>query len=668
MVLRALEVANKALRRVASTEEVIKALTKGEIEKIGAAYSKPLVSVVSVILSLLTTRGAVFSPGMIGTRRYYGAVNTLDPEKALLPNFQSRRQRVLALLRASVRDYERAVRIGDVVDYAKRQDVSDLAPDMITRSVLSLLETHEINSIGIVRGDVKGGNLYLPVGLNPDEYRPKEPLTWLGLVEKTTLDLLEERKAVALVDGHKLRPVSTGEVRNRLALLPDPPPNLKKPVLLISALQQLVRTSDARLRKIDVKGRRMVFWAPIEVADEDIELGDSYAKDSERVAEALRRAVQRMGRPVNTREVQREMDEDPFLCTVGRSRLACLLMDLAKETVGWENQARRKRVTRHVFKTGRINGDAYYFHDYEKLPQALAYVRLRQLELEWGLTRAEDNLNSLKTCSLVTVAVGRAMLILAEARKMLEEIEHLFATQKLDVFTEKEAANLRDLVRRTAEDAHLWLSFQDVSNQSLPEKVSTNIPGWTAEELLPYLKPVYPRARRVKIPNEIVRLLSKDEDIRRIPNPHFNSRFDDAPHSAAEYLYDRTDALIYVVGLGRGYEGRLQAHFARNELGWLRDPRFVLPALDSTDFNERLAAISCLAFLWSDEGRLRLRDIARNDSDPGVRQSALWAYSFAGGEGVLEVLRSSATKDTDAGVREFASRILEAGVEFWWLL
>ncbi|MGB7922591.1 MAG: hypothetical protein WCF57_05045 [Pyrinomonadaceae bacterium] len=251
----------------------------------------------------------------------------------------------------------------------------------------------------------------------------------------------------------------------------------------------------------------MVFWAPIDVPDADLDLGDSYAKDTERVAEALRRAVQRIGRPVNKREVQREIDEDPFLRLVGTSGLASVLTDSSRETVAGENQARRTRVTRHVFKVGRINGDAYYFHDSKKLPQALAYIRLRQIESVWEMTRAEDNLNSLKTCSLRTVAVGRAMLILAETRRIMEEVELLFEDQKMDVFTQKEAAKLRDLITRTAEDAKLWLSAQDVSSYKLPQEVTTDVPGWTAEELLPYLKPVYPRARRVKVPHEIVRLL-----------------------------------------------------------------------------------------------------------------------------------------------------------------
>ncbi|MCA1633043.1 MAG: hypothetical protein LC802_04805 [Acidobacteria bacterium] len=156
IVLCALEIANAALGRVVSTEEVIKALTEAEANKLKAAYAKTINQAVPVILSLLTARKLVFSPGLIGTRRYYGSVNTLNAANSLLPNFQSRRQRVLMLLRDAVQEFGRAVRIGDVVDYAKKRGMIDLAPQMITRYILSLLESHNINSVGIVRADVKG--------------------------------------------------------------------------------------------------------------------------------------------------------------------------------------------------------------------------------------------------------------------------------------------------------------------------------------------------------------------------------------------------------------------------------------------------------------------------------------------------------------------------------
>jgi len=66
---------------------------------------------------------------------------------------------------------------------------------------------------------------------------------------------------------------------------------------------------------------------------------------------------------------------------------------------------------------------------------------------------------------------------------------------------------------------------------------------------------------------------------------------------------------------------------ASRELGYLRDPAFVLPT-QSSSFEVRLATIACLAFLWSDEGTSRLKDAALHDHEPGVRQSALWAYAF----------------------------------------
>ncbi|MCA1633044.1 MAG: hypothetical protein LC802_04810 [Acidobacteria bacterium] len=480
--------------------------------------------------------------------------------------------------------------------------------------------------------------------------------------------MFEERKTIAANEGRRMRPVSTGEVRSRLASLRDPPPNLKKPLLLISALRQLMQTNGAKIRKVDLEGRRMVFWAPTEVPDENLDLGDVYAKDTERVAEALRRSVERLGRPVTAREVQREVEIDQFLRPVGTSSFASTLSDAARASVGWENRARRTRVTRHVFKVGRVNGDAYYFHDPKKLSQAQAYVHLRQLESIWVTARTEDNLKSLKTCTLRTIAVGRAMLIIAETRKLLEEIERLFVDYKMDVFTRKEAARLRTLVRRVAEEVTLYPSTYEVSDFELPQEVATEVPGLTAEELLPYIKPVYPRARRIKVPNEIVRLLAKDEDIRRIPNPHFNNRFDNDPHLAAEYLYDRSDALIYVASLGSGYECRLQAHFARNELGWLRDPRFIYPALYSEDFNERLIAVSCLAFLWSVEGNKHLRSMAAGDPDPGVRQSALWAYGFADRVNAFELFSIRAQEDPDPSVREFAYRAVTLADLAWWLV
>lgn len=154
--------------------------------------------------------------------------------------------------------------------------------------------------------------------------------------------------------------------------------------------------------------------------------------------------------------------------------------------------------------------------------------------------------------------------------------------------------------------------------------------------------------------------------VRRVPNLEFESRFSNDPGKAAEFFFDRTDALLYTANQWGGPECKLQAMLASHELGHLRDPRFVFPALDAKSFETRLAAIACLAFLWSAEGNDRLKHMADNDPDPGVRQSALWAYGFSGGEGAHEMLVDKSRNDPNNRMREFASRALEVDDRSWW--
>ena len=58
--------------------------------------------------------------------------------------------------------------------------------------------------------------------------------------------------------------------------------------------------------------------------------------------------------------------------------------------------------------------------------------------------------------------------------------------------------------------------------------------------------------------------------------------------------------------------------------------------------------------------------MAEEDPDPGVRQSSLWAYGFAGGVGARDMLCDKAAHDPNERVRKFASEALEADGESWW--
>jgi HEAT repeats len=205
--------------------------------------------------------------------------------------------------------------------------------------------------------------------------------------------------------------------------------------------------------------------------------------------------------------------------------------------------------------------------------------------------------------------------------------------------------------------------MSDSGHQALPNEVSTAVPGWTALELLQAVKPLYPFAENITSANKFISLMH--DRVRRVSNPEFESRFSGDPDKAAEFFFDRTDGLLYTANQWGGPECKLQAMLASHELGCLRDPRFVFPALDAESFETRIAAVACLAFLWSAEGNDRLKRMV-NDPDPGVRQSALWAYGFAGGEGAREMLIDKSRNDPNNRVQEFASQALEADDGSWW--
>jgi hypothetical protein len=192
------------------------------------------------------------------------------------------------------------------------------------------------------------------------------------------------------------------------------------------------------------------------------------------------------------------------------------------------------------------------------------------------------------------------------------------------------------------------------------------VPGLTSEKLLTILKPLYPQAEKITNPAQLITL--KHNSIRRIPNPAFVSRFAKEPSVAAEFLYDRTDALIYAAKQWGGPECSLQAMLASNELGRLRDSRFVFPALASKSYEARLAGIACLAYLQSKEGNEQLKRLAEEDPDAGVRQSAVWAYGFVEGESAFDFVRERRDHDTNAHMQASLDTALQMTEKGWWAL
>lgn len=668
IVLRALEVANLRLNRVATVTEITECMLQSEVVWIEQNYAKELCSVISSILGMLTKRGLVFSPGRIGKHRYYGSTGVLDPEKSPLPEAVSRRRRVLGLIYRAVEHFGRAVRTGDVLDFvAGLQDEVNIAPEIVTHDIMNLCETGEITVVRTIRKDEKGTNLYLPSDLNPDSYMPTEPLTWLEEVGQAFVELWEEELNRATDEGRKPRPLSTGTVRDRVAASSRWPMNLDDPRILPNALLQLAQTDEALIRKVERQGQQSLMWSPVELGDEALDLGDAYASDAERIAEAVGRGCRRLKRPVTVSDVRDEVEMDPTLAPAGKLKLRNILSDISKGKLSIGNGNQRDRVTRRCFYVGKVKGNSYYCNDAGAEHEARSYVRLRQIELRWSESATMADPNAYLRCALPTVAVGRARLVKAEAESLRNDIDELLRENALDRATGNEAELLREKVGDVMETAAEWLVRDNSEGLAVPQNVSLAIPGWTATELLQALQPVYPMAKELESPQRLTMLVSSR--IRRFINPEFESRFSKIPGKASEYLYDRTDALLFAATRWGGHECRMQAMMAQSEIGSLRDPRFIFPALRSDVMEERLIGVAGLAFLWSDEGNALLRNAALNDIETGLRQSALWAYGFANGERAEELLAQQAESDPDERARaSFREMIndLKISEGLWW--
>jgi len=668
IVLGALEEANLVNNRVVSTKEISKALSAKDRRKLEAAYANDLPTIINKILGLLHARGLVFSPGKTHAQRFYGSVNVIDPNQTSVPTVQSRRQRVLRLVREAAEKLGRAVRTVDILEYTVTSEKDhDLSQADITHNVLSLEQTGELVVVSRVRGDGKGINLYLPADFDEGRFRSSQSLTWLDEVAQTIQVMWAERIKEAMVKSVRPKPFTTGDVRARIiaSQFYSRKELQKDPRIVVNAVAQLARTLNPLLRKIKRKGQKAMLWVPVGVADADIDLGDNYVNDAERIGEAVQRAAKRLRRPVNVRDIRDEIERDFSLQPVGSSSIFSILSDLSKKLIDTGSATgRRERVNRRIYNAGRIGGDAYYCTENEQ--EARAYVKFRQTELQWLGAQAEEQLTALETVSLPWVAKGRALLLLKETNAVQQELEEIVADNNIDGATRNEVHTLQQRIEEISERTRQWLDSCVVNDSCLPAEIDTSVPGLTSKELLTILKPLYPQAEKITNPAQLITL--KYNSIRRIPNPAFVSRFAKEPRIATEFLYDRTDALIYAAKQWGGSECCLQAMLASNELGFLRDPRFVFPALESTNFETRLAGVACIAFLWSDEGNRWLRYIAANDPDPGVRQSALWAFGFISYQEALKLASRLAENDINANVRSFAIKVIEASEAEMWVL
>jgi len=335
IILGALEDANRSHGRVVNVGEVASSLSEKDKDRLEKTYSNDLSTSLSKILNHLCTRGFVFSPDNkdAAGRRYYGAYSLLSPGEHTIPSTQSRRRLVLDLVRAAVINLGRAVRCGDVLQHATpNEQASSLNQTEVTRDMLNLERTGDLCVVGTVYGNSEGQKLYIPADMDASQYKPKQPLTRLDEIARTIETLWIEHQEEAAVRGACPKPLTTGEIRAKMVSSRtfSTPKWKRESQFIVEAVKTLAECHSPLLRKIKRPGEKAILWVPVGVEDEGVDLADAYASDAERVGEAVRRAEMRLGRPVNVRDVNDEIERDPSLSPAGSSSLFRILTEVAK--------------------------------------------------------------------------------------------------------------------------------------------------------------------------------------------------------------------------------------------------------------------------------------------------------------------------------------------------
>jgi hypothetical protein len=627
----AVEAANLHAGRAVTSQEILEALSVQEQNDLLEAYSRAPSAQCSRFLRRLEARGRVQRAGKQG-RNVLWVVTPLAAKLNVGSNrTTSGRQAVRELLRRAVMARGRALVMREIHQVAEEEG-GELDSETVSRSVHSLVRTGEVSVVDKIRGDGGGDNLYLPSDLDAERFLPEDPLSWLGEVEQVFMEAWEERAAQAEEAGKRPRPFSTGEVRAEFRRCYPGHEKLDDPQLLVNALKQLSRGMRPAVQAIRREQSRHLLWAPVEANSEELDIAGSFAKDSERVEEGVRRAVERLGRPVTQIEVWNEIEVDLDLRPASKQPFHLLLQDVARRTVPDAHGGQASRRKQRVFRTGEVGGTVYY--SVQDGPEEKAWIRLRSAEQAWEDGRWGQRLTSLSGVPLAEARAGRARLLRKEIspvlRAMREAVEGPLPCESHRLRGRKTLGHVEDFLTELTG----WISGgEDLEDRSLPPEATDISWGWTAEDVIAKVGDIYPAANRADDVKELIPLLSRE--IRRIPNPNYVSRSASDPHAAASLLFDPVAVALMAARRWGGPQASIAGSAARSVLGNLRDPRFVLPGLDRDEVDVRYTTIATLAFLPDEAVLQALAEVAATDPEDALRELAGWGYCLASaiGEG-----------------------------------
>lgn len=713
-VVATLRIANLAGRASASAQTVAQAMSATELGALRRHWPnlRPAEAVRAALDLAVTAGDVAISARPRGHPLFVHpeAVQRLSMVLGLAPS-APRRQRTRALVLEAARALGCAVRFCDIMSY--RDDsgwAAGLDRAAIGRDIQSLCRSGDVIAVReVLGGGVDGQYFYLPKehapGGDSELPVPVGPSTWLEHVLVVFKRCWEAECAEASTEQRRPRPISTGILRARLVEETELP-QARDEQLVPNALIQLAKASPPRVRIACVRmGSHFALWAPANVPDDALDVGRAFASDAARVVEAAQRAIQRLQVPVVGRhEVTAEIARDPALRPNGASSAAALLADASKVMIDAGAGGRRRRVTAVLHNVGCVAGEAHYtvragtestesqVAAERALVHARRYVDFLRLQYRWRERNAMTQVLSASESLNVAASVGRLRVIgqgitrlqaaaaqlrvdlgrkVPRAERELEDIEGEAA------LVAHECEHLLGRLVSDASQLRSWtpaLERADARGVLDDSGVTTEVgqalgadrgkATLTTEEVFTMVRTRgYARAMRATTATELVPLLS--HRIVRLDNVEYEGW----RRRASEYHFERTDAMLFAAVEWGGGTAVLFAQIARQELGQLRDTRFIRVGLSHSRFDARMASAASLAFLPGDpETDDLLAQTALWDPDAGVRRAALWAYGAAARPEVESLLARVLERERHRDVMALARAALAQPTEVWWTI
>ena len=660
IVLDALTAATLARGGVVRVSEVLKHITPPE-RTLFPGEPRTFSTQVSAALRRSCELGEAVSPGIRGRHRMYAAAGVELGE----PTQQGDEEKyycdtVLEIVRIAVERVGRPVRVQDVAHEMDRTGIVYDRPKL-RKTLVGLVGAGRLKQCGRVRAAAGGRVLYLPAEVNPDHFEQGMELSFTDQVARTFERMWSERVAEAGNSACKPLPFTVSEFADLLAqeIGEDATPAFRVKVRM--SFRHLRRPPDPQIQAIDL-GRGTFVVAPASASLDDLELSTAFPNDSSRVMEAVRRAMHRHARPVvSMTEIRGEVHRDPLLHLVRRTRGVHGTLDsLARVQVVREGGATRLHIQ------GRIRNVAYF--SARRSAASKAWFGYLAAQAEWKETRVEERLSAMMKCVLPDVARAHADVLHHELARFRATFDELAAEDCFPAEVEEKIELRRTRIDVASDFASAWQEESHGGDENAGVADRWDAPHITFVEAEELAQASVPRKR---FAYAIRGILARK--IRRIFDPARAAEGQTTGGRRRVVVYDRFDLRVHLAQQWGGTECYQHARDAQEELNQLRDWRPVLRSLDTGSLDERLVAVSCLAFLCTaadTEVVDRLAQLTLEDPEAGVRQSALWAYGFLlGAEPSLPLAYRVADTDPVAYVREFAAEAISTLQEEgrgWW--